>query len=139
MTPEDRQLQKLERLAGQLDAAFRVPGTGIRIGYDSIVGLIPGVGDTLALLPAAYILNEARKLGASRGVLARMAGNTGIDWVIGAIPLVGDLFDVGWKANRRNVALLRQDLQRRGRLGHEKGADKRPPPDRASGRRPLEA
>jgi hypothetical protein len=116
MSREDLDLQRLERLAARMDSAFRVPGTGIRVGYDSIVGLIPGIGDTLAAIPAAYIIYEGRRLGVSNGVLGRMIANAGVDYVIGLIPLVGDRFDAGFKANRRNVALVRRDLERKGRV-----------------------
>ena len=107
----DTRLDRLDRLAYQMDSLFRVPGTEIRIGLDSLLGLIPGVGDVAAVLPAGYIILQARQMGASRWVLARMAANTGIDTLIGSIPLVGDIFDIGNKANRKNVALLRRHLE----------------------------
>ncbi|WGH77931.1 DUF4112 domain-containing protein [Jannaschia ovalis] len=100
-------LARLERLAVQLDSRFRLPGTRIRFGWDSIIGLVPGVGDVATLVPAAWIWLEAHRMGAPAGLKARMALNTGVDWILGSIPVVGDLFDVGIKANRRNVALLR--------------------------------
>lgn len=96
-----------------MDSLFRLPGTRIRIGLDSLLGLIPGVGDVAALMPASYIILRAHRMGASRPVLARMAVNTGIDTVVGSIPLIGDIFDVGYKANRRNVALLRRHLEKK--------------------------
>ncbi|MCF6429725.1 DUF4112 domain-containing protein [Leisingera sp. MMG026] len=107
---EDR-LQSLQRLAHRMDRAFRIPLIGTRIGWDSILGLIPGVGDAVALLPAGYILLSGHRMGASKGTLARMAANIGIDALVGTIPLAGDLFDIGWKANTRNVALLRRHLE----------------------------
>ena len=100
-------LDRLERLAANLDSRYRIPGTRIRFGWDAILGLVPGIGDVAALGPAGYIWLEAHRMGAPGSVKARMALNTGIDWVVGSIPLVGDLLDVGLKANRRNVALLR--------------------------------
>lgn len=106
-------LDRLERLARRMDRAFRIPLTQIRFGWDSILGLLPGVGDTLALAPSIYILHEAREMGASSAVLARMAANVGIDWLVGLVPLVGDILDVGVKSNTRNVALLRQHLNGR--------------------------
>lgn len=102
-----RRLERLERLAHQMDSRFRLPGTDIRFGWDALLGLVPGLGDVATLGPAAYIWLEAHRMGAPAHVKARMALNTGIDWVVGSIPLVGDLLDVGLKANRRNVALLR--------------------------------
>lgn len=105
-------IEHLQRVADLMDAAFRVPGTGIRIGFDSIVGLIPGAGDALALAPSAYIIGHAWKAGAPKRLLGRMAANTAIDTLIGSIPLLGDIFDVGFKANRRNVALLRAHMEK---------------------------
>ncbi len=104
----DPELDRLERLAAQMDSAFRIPLTRIRVGWDSILGLIPGIGDAAALAPAGYILYRAHQRGTPKPVLARMAGNVALDVAVGAIPVVGDLFDVGFKANRRNVALLRK-------------------------------
>jgi len=104
------ELDRLEWLALRMDKAFRLPGTKIRIGWDSILGLIPGVGDVAAVGPAAYIIYRAHRLGVPRGTLARMGVNVGIDWAIGSVPLIGDLFDVGFKANCRNVELLRGAL-----------------------------
>ncbi|QBF31634.1 DUF4112 domain-containing protein [Thalassococcus sp. S3] len=108
-----QRLARLERLAHGMDQAFRVPLIGIRIGWDSLLGLVPGIGDALALGPAGYVLIEGKRMGASNTLLARMAGNVAIDTLIGSIPLIGDLFDIGWKANTRNVALLRRHLERR--------------------------
>ena len=104
-------LRRLERLADRMDRAFRLPGTNIRFGWDSIVGLLPGIGDTATLAPAAWIIMEGHRLGLPRYRVAQMMGNAGIDWIVGSIPLVGDLFDVGWKGNLRNVALIRRHLE----------------------------
>tara|TARA_R110002110_G_scaffold84923_3_gene220698 strand:+ start:2148 stop:2612 length:465 start_codon:yes stop_codon:yes gene_type:complete len=106
-----RDLDRLRGLAWRMDTAFKIPLIGVRVGWDSILGLIPGVGDVLALAPAGYILKEAHRLGVPGSVLARMGTNVGIDLAIGAIPLVGDLFDIGWKANTRNVELLHRHFQ----------------------------
>jgi len=103
-------LDRLDTLAYRMDRAFRIPMTQIRFGWDGLIGLVPGVGDTLALAPAAYILNEARDMGASKSVLARMVANIGIDWVVGLVPFAGDILDVAVKSNTRNVALLRAHL-----------------------------
>jgi hypothetical protein len=104
-------LATAEALAKRMDAAFRIPGTGIRVGLDSVLGLVPGIGDTLALAPSVYILKLARDTGAPHSLLLRMAANLGVDWLIGLVPLIGDLFDVGWKANLRNVALMREHIE----------------------------
>ena len=101
-------LDRLDRFADALDSRYRIPGTGIRFGWDSILGLVPGLGDVATLGPAGYILLEAHRMGAPNSVKVRMAANSGIDWVVGTIPVIGDILDVGLKANRRNVALLRQ-------------------------------
>ncbi|EIE50529.1 uncharacterized protein DUF4112 [Salipiger aestuarii] len=98
-----------------MDRAFRLPFTRIRLGWDSIIGLVPGVGDTLALAPAAWIVSQAHQAGAPRHILGQMGVNIGIDWVIGLLPLIGDLLDVGYKANTRNAALLRTWVEARHR------------------------
>lgn len=108
--PHAADLARLRRLAVRMDSAFRLPLVNTRVGWDSILGLVPGVGDTLALLPSAYILKEAHRLGAPPGLLARMGVNSGIDYLIGSVPLVGDLFDIAWKSKLRNVALLEDHL-----------------------------
>jgi hypothetical protein len=83
-----------------------VPGTRIRFGLDPILGLIPGFGDAAGAVLAGWILLEGARRGAPRATLVRMACNIGVDALIGAIPFLGDVFDVVWKANLRNVALL---------------------------------
>ncbi|KIC39232.1 DUF4112 domain-containing protein [Leisingera sp. ANG-M7] len=114
---QHKQLKALERLAHRMDRAFRIPVIGLRVGWDSIAGLVPGIGDVLALLPAGYILYSGYRLGASPRVLARMAANSGIDALIGAVPVLGDLFDAAWKSNTRNTALLRRHLEEKGNRG----------------------
>lgn len=101
------ELRNLERLAHWMDTRFRVPGTGIRFGLDGLIGLVPGIGDGVMALPAIYLILRARGMGVPGHVQARMAGNVLIDVLIGAVPLVGDVADVGFKANTRNVRLLR--------------------------------
>jgi hypothetical protein len=101
--------REMRRLAWLLDESIRLPG-GYRIGLDGIVGLIPGVGDAVGLAASSYILLRARRFGIPRVVMARMIGNVLLETVIGAIPILGDLFDFAFKANRRNVALMEQYL-----------------------------
>ena len=103
-------LARLDRLANTLDSKFRIALLGIPVGWDSILGLIPGVGDLITLGPGAWIIVEGHRMGARKRVLGRMALNTGVDTVIGGIPLIGDAFDLFFKSHRRNVALLRRDL-----------------------------
>jgi hypothetical protein len=95
-----------------LDNAFRVPGTQIRFGLDPLMGLVPGLGDVAGGLLSAYIVIEAARAGASAPVVLRMLANLGIDMLFAAIPLLGDLFDAGFKANTRNMALLQRHLER---------------------------
>jgi hypothetical protein len=101
-------------VARLLDSAIRIPGTGIRIGLDPILGLIPGLGDVAGAGMAGYTVLLAARLGAPRSVILRMLGNVALDTLVGAVPLLGDLFDAGWKANTRNVALLERYLERPG-------------------------
>lgn len=96
------------KLAFLLDDAFRIPGTGIRFGWDTIIGLIPGVGDATTTLLALGPVATAWKLGASRWTLARMLGNVGLDAAISVIPIVGDISDIFFKANRRNAKHLKR-------------------------------
>jgi hypothetical protein len=105
-------IARLDRLANKLDARFRIPGLGIPVGWDSILGLIPGVGDFVTALPGAAMFYEAQRMGARKRAKVRIAANTGIDLAIGAIPLVGDVFDVAFKSNRRNIAILKEELVR---------------------------
>lgn len=93
-------------MATILDDAVRVPGTNIRFGLDAVLGLLPGVGDATTGVMAAYAMVVAAKLGAPPVVIARMAVNVLIDVATGTIPVLGDIFDVGWKSNRKNVNLL---------------------------------
>ncbi len=99
-------LDRLRSMARVLDDLVAVPGTRWRVGLDPILGLLPGVGDAVTGSVAAYAIVVARRLGAPPSVLVRMAGNVVLDLVAGSVPLVGDLFDFGWKANRKNVRLV---------------------------------
>lgn len=122
---ERQSVERLRRLAYLLDDRFSIPGTRYRIGLDGLVGLVPGIGDAVTTVLALYIVLEARRLGVPVAKLARMGLNVGVDAVLGAVPLVGDLFDVAWKANRRNLALLLAHLDADSRLRH---AGRRQPP-----------
>lgn len=109
----EAELAHLDRLSTLLDTAFRIPGTSIRFGWDSLLGLAPGVGDIVTMGPAIYLIYRGRRMGARRRTLVRMGLNAGIDLLVGAAPVVGDIFDLAFKANKRNVALLRGDLEKR--------------------------
>ncbi|MGH8742048.1 MAG: DUF4112 domain-containing protein [Burkholderiales bacterium] len=97
---------RLNRLAWLLDSSIPIPGTGLSIGLDALIGLVPVAGDLAGVLLSGYILREAAALGASRSILARMALNVAVEGLAGMIPLAGDLFDAAFKANQRNVRLL---------------------------------
>ena len=99
-------LARLQRLAWLLDAQFVLPGTRFRFGLNSLIGLAPGIGDTLLGLVSLYIVNEARMMGAPPHLLGRMLVNVTVEVVGGSVPFLGDLFDVAFKANLRNIAIL---------------------------------
>src|SRR5215217_16080 len=109
----DADLAKVRRLAKLLDAEFEILGR--KVGWDAIVGLVPVVGDIATALVGAYPIYIARKHGLARRVQARMAANLLIDWAVGEIPLIGDLFDVAFKANLKNADLLERAAQKRNR------------------------
>ncbi|MBC9176692.1 DUF4112 domain-containing protein [Roseomonas ludipueritiae] len=104
---------RLEILARLLDSRWRVPGTGIRFGADALMSLLPGLGPVVSTAVSAYIIWEARRLGVSGGTLLRMIGNVGLDSLISSVPLAGSIGDVFFRANLRNMALLRRHLARR--------------------------
>ncbi len=108
-------IARIDRLATLLDTRFAIPFTKIRFGADSLIGLAPGVGDAITAALALYIVYEAHRLGAPKTVLARMLGNVAIDGMVGIVPVAGDVFDVMFRANRRNVRILREHLDRAGR------------------------
>jgi hypothetical protein len=114
-------LAQVRWLARLMDDNFAIPGTGLRFGWDSVLGLFPGLGDVLTSAISLLIVHHAWQTGASKLTLARMLGNVGVDFVVGAVPFIGDLFDFAFKANRRNARLLEQHLHkqaaRAGRAG----------------------
>lgn len=105
-----REIARLDRIARLLDARFSV--LGIRFGWDAIAGVVPVVGDLAAALPSVLIIHHAWRMGVPRPTLARMAANSGLDFAFGSVPVIGGLFDVWFKANLRNVALIRAHLDR---------------------------
>ena len=106
-TPDESRLRRLDKLSQLLDTAILIPGTRFRVGLDGLLGLIPGVGDTIGAVFSAYIILEAARLGFAKGTLLRMIGNVAVETLVGAVPILGDIFDIAWKANVRNLALLR--------------------------------
>jgi len=108
----EERVARLDALATLLDTAFILPGTNVRFGFDALIGLVPGIGDAITTAISLYIVHEARQLGAPAHLILRMLANVALDGFVGAVPLVGDAFDVLWRANRRNVRLLREWLAR---------------------------
>jgi uncharacterized protein DUF4112 len=102
----DPRLREVRFVARWLDEAFRIPGTDLRIGLDPLVGLFPGIGDVATTVAAAYVVVAGWRLGAPAVLVARMGLNLAIDALVGAVPLLGDLLDAGFKANTRNARLL---------------------------------
>ncbi len=107
--------ENLDQLARVLDDIFQIPGTNIRFGLDAIIGLIPGVGDLVTGMASFLIIFAAWERGLPRVTLARMVANVAIDTLVGSMPLVGDIFDAAWKANRKNYNLLLRVEQQPGR------------------------
>lgn len=106
-----KSLARLQRLARVMDTAWRIPFTRMRFGLDSVLGLVPGAGDAVGLLVSVYAMHQAHKLGAPGKLLLRMAVNAGVDAGLGTIPVVGDVFDMFFKANTRNLKLLTDFLE----------------------------
>jgi Domain of unknown function (DUF4112) len=104
-------LARITALAKLLDNAFFIPGLNRRIGFDAIIGLVPGIGDLVTTLLASYIIWEARQLGLPRWKIARMIGNVAFDTAVGAIPVAGDAFDLFFKANQRNLRIIHEHLK----------------------------
>jgi hypothetical protein len=117
----EQSVARLEMLARVMDSAFVIPGTNVRMGLDGIIGLIPVAGDVISGLMSTYLIWEARKLGVPKRVLWRMMANTALDTTLGSVPVLGDAFDVLFRANLKNMALLRRHMEK-------KGLVRRPPP-----------
>ena len=112
-----REIGRARAIARLLDGIIPLPG-GSSVGLDAVVGLIPGVGDLAGAAASAYIVMLAIRAGASRPAVIRMVANIAMDTVLGSVPLLGDLFDVGWKSNTRNVAIMESDLAATGIRRH---------------------
>lgn len=115
-TSREASLQRLEALAHLMDTAFVIPGINRRVGLDAALGLVPVIGDVAGVLISSYIVYEAKRLGVPRWLLWRMMANVALDGAVGVVPLAGDLLDAAFKANRRNVRLLRRHLERGGKI-----------------------
>ena len=116
MTPSqtDDPLNRARAVARILDSAVGIPGTKIRVGLDPVLGLVPGLGDVAGAALSGYVVLLGARLGAPRAVVVRMLGNVALDTIVSAVPILGDAFDVGWKSNTRNVALLERFLAKPG-------------------------
>ena len=104
--------KRVEALEQLLERSFHLPGTKVPIGLDSIVGLVPVLGDVVTAAMGAYMVWEARNLGMSKWQLMRMAANVGVDTALGAIPLAGDLFDFIWRSNSKNLRIIKKHLDK---------------------------
>ena len=106
----EEKLVRLKTLSHRLDEAITIPGTERKIGIDPIIGLIPGVGDFVGGILSLYIMHAGIAMGASRKDIIRMFGNVALEFIIGCIPIVGDVFDATWKSNQRNVELIENSV-----------------------------
>lgn len=101
-------IQRARAMARLLDSAARVPGTNIRFGLDAVLGLVPGLGDAAGAAFSGYLILLGSRTGLPKHVITRMVANVAVDTIVGAVPVLGDLFDVAWKSNSRNLALLEE-------------------------------
>ncbi|PZU97208.1 MAG: DUF4112 domain-containing protein [Leptolyngbya sp.] len=106
-----RNLNRIRRISRLMDTAFKIPVLGIKVGWDPVLGLVPGLGDLIATAVSAYVIVLAARFRLPRGILAQMVFNIGLEAVVGTVPLVGDLFDAFYKSNVRNLKLLEAYLQ----------------------------
>jgi hypothetical protein len=109
-------LARIDMLSKLFDTAFTLPGSNVRFGVEALMRLVPGIGDAAASALSCYLLYEAHRLEVPHQVFARLVANVAIEGIVGAVPVLGDLFDVGFRANRRNVALLKEHFEREGLL-----------------------
>lgn len=110
LSPRQKKVTRLHRISHVLDKAIPIPGTKWRIGLDPILGLIPGGGDTIAGILSSYIIIESARMGLNQKVIGQMVANVLLDSLAGSVPVLGDVFDVTWKANVRNIELLEHHL-----------------------------
>lgn len=108
---QNEKLKRVRRLAWWLDESIPIPGTSFRVGFEAILGLIPGVGDFLGYLLGSIILWQSFSMGASNWLILRMLGNLVFEWIVGSVPLLGDAFDFVWKANLMNYRLLEAEVR----------------------------
>ncbi|MGB3310253.1 MAG: DUF4112 domain-containing protein [Nodosilinea sp.] len=106
-----RNLTRIRRISRLMDTAFKIPVLGLKVGWDPVLGLIPGLGDLIATAVSAYVIVLAARFRLPRGILAQMIFNIGLEAVVGTVPLLGDVFDAFYKSNVRNLKLLEAHLQ----------------------------
>jgi hypothetical protein len=111
------QIGRIRTVAKLLDTVVRIPGTNIRFGLDSVLGLVPGLGDAAGAIFSGYLVLVASRLGLPRHVIGRMVANVAVDSIVGGIPVLGDLFDVFWKSNMRNLELIETHTGANARTG----------------------
>jgi hypothetical protein len=104
-------LARIERLAYLMDESIQIPGTNTRVGLEAVLGLIPGLGDLATAVVSLHIISEAKKLGVPKTVVSKMIWNVVVDTLVGAVPGAGDVFDAFWKANRKNIALIKRHFE----------------------------
>jgi Domain of unknown function (DUF4112) len=109
-------LNRLKRLSKFMDGGWGIPFTNIRFGADSVLGLVPGAGDLAGMLVSLYVVVKAHEMGVPRHILFKMVGNVAVDTGLGAVPVLGDIFDLFFKSNMRNVDLLHDFLKKNGRV-----------------------
>lgn len=119
---EDPNLQWMDMVSDFLDSKFRIPGTSITFGADFLIGLIPGIGDITGYVLSSALVVAMAKHGASSGVILKMLGNLILDAVVGAIPIIGDIFDLTYKANRRNFNMMKRHHEQGKKKGSAWGA-----------------
>ena len=105
-------MNRLGRLAWLMDDFINIPGTKFKVGFDPLLGLLPWLGDAAGSIVSSFMISEAARLGVPKSLLLKMAFNIIVDALLGVLPLVGDIFDFGWKANSRNFKLLEKYLER---------------------------
>lgn len=115
----EKLIKQIKKLALFLDNQIQIPGSGLSFGIDSLLGLIPGIGDGLGAAFSFYLMYLAARTGVSKRVLAKMFFNVALDSLVGVIPILGDLFDFAWKSNQKNMQLALGDLERNQRPPRE--------------------
>ncbi|WP_166828513.1 DUF4112 domain-containing protein [Thalassoroseus pseudoceratinae] len=112
---DEQRMERLRKVTRTMDEAFSLPGTNFRVGWDSVIGLVPVVGDLATTVVSGWVIREARQMGISRWQAVRMLGNVGIDMVVGLVPGLGDVADAAFKANTKNMKILEKHVEKQQR------------------------